>query len=64
MLHFRRKYNDLKPGGVPENGNETQAPVEVHGRVLSIRLAGKRLAFIDIVGGRGYRLQEIGRAHV
>jgi lysyl-tRNA synthetase, class II len=57
MLHFRRKYNDLKPGGVPENENETQAPVEVHGRVLSIRLAGKRLAFIDIVGGRGYRLQ-------
>ena len=55
LLHFQRKFHDLKAGGFAEN--EPLDPVEVHGRITSIRLSGKRLAFIDIVGGRAQRLQ-------
>lgn len=57
LLHFQRKYKSLIPGGVSGSENEGQVPVEVHGRILSIRLSGKRLAFIDIIGGRGRKLQ-------
>ena len=57
LLHFTRKWRDLKPGHGVNPENEAQTPVVVHGRIKSIRLSGKRLAFIDIVGGQGHKLQ-------
>jgi lysyl-tRNA synthetase class 2 len=57
LVHFMRKWRDLKPGDVADIEKDIQTPVVVAGRIKSIRLSGKRLAFIDIVGGQGHRLQ-------
>lgn len=57
LLHFTRKFYDLKAGGLAETEKHTQGPVVVNGRIKSIRLSGKRLAFIDIVGSQGHKLQ-------
>jgi lysyl-tRNA synthetase class 2 len=57
LVHFTRKWHDLKAGDVAKPEEAVQTPVEVTGRIKSIRSSGQRLAFISIVGGQGHKLQ-------
>lgn len=57
LLHFIRKWRDLKAGEDAEPEQGLQTSVVVVGRITSIRSSGQRLAFINIVGGQGHKLQ-------